>query len=235
MRTVVEVEIWSDVVCPWCYIGLRRFDRAVAAVGDDIEVRSSYRPFQLDPTVSPGTPTPVADAYAKKFGGAQAAKQIIDQVTAVAAAEGIEFRLDRALRANTFDAHRLLWMAEQTGHQHELKARLLQAYFTDGLDVSDHDVLADAAGAAGMDTGAAAEFLAGAAGSEEVRAMLRHAHADGITAVPSYVIVGTNTADDGPDDRRRPASVSPGWMIPGAQESEVFERALRRLASRANG
>ena len=169
----------------------------------------------------------MADAYAKKFGGAQAAKEIIDQVTAVAAAEGIEFRLDRALRANTFDAHRLLWMAEPTEHQHELKARLLQAYFIDGLDVSDHRVLADAAEAAGMDAGAAAEFLTGASGIEEVQDLLRRAHADGITAVPSYVIVGTSTAGDG--------SRSPDWMIPGAQETDVFERVLRRRAAHADG
>ena len=116
----VLVEVWSDVVCPWCYIGKRRF---AAAVGDarrrpgrstpTIEV--VYRPFQLDPNAPPGTTMPVAEAYARKFGGPEQAAAIIDNITAIAAAEGLEFHLDRAQRANTRDAHRLLWYAATSG------------------------------------------------------------------------------------------------------------------------
>src|SRR6187431_3514883 len=105
----MQVEIWSDVVCPWCYIGKRRFERAVAEVADDIEVRAVYRPYQLDPSAPRGASVPVVEAYARKFGGPERAEQILDHVTRIAADDGIEFRMDRALRANTLLAHRLLW------------------------------------------------------------------------------------------------------------------------------
>src|SRR5215207_5970885 len=106
----VLVEIYSDVVCPWCYIGKRRFEKALAGFDRADEVKVVWKPYQLDPTAPP-TPTPVREAYARKFGGPDAASQIIDRVTAAAAGEGLEFLLDRALRANTFDAHRLMWWA----------------------------------------------------------------------------------------------------------------------------
>ena len=137
-RPRVTVDVWSDVVCPWCYIGKRRFERAVAELDGEIDVDVRYRPYQLDPTASPGKSQPVFEAYAKKFGGPQQAQIIIDRVTETAAADGIEFRMDRALRANTLLAHRLLWWAEQPGSpvaQADLKERLLQAYFVDGRDV----------------------------------------------------------------------------------------------------
>ncbi|MBI5088237.1 MAG: DsbA family oxidoreductase, partial [Actinobacteria bacterium] len=159
MRTVLDVEIWSDIVCPWCYIGKVRFERAVAEVADDIEVRWVYRPYQLDPRAPAGAATPVVDAYAAKFGGPERAQQIIQHVTSVAAAEGIEFRMDRALRANTFLAHRLMWLAEGSGHQHALKTRLLRAYFEDGLDIGDPDVLARCADEVGIAADRARAFL----------------------------------------------------------------------------
>ncbi len=153
------VEVWSDVVCPWCYIGKRRFAAALARARrrsrrstPTIEV--VYRPFQLDPTAPPGTTMPVAEAYARKFGGPEQAAAIIDNITGIAAAEGLEFHLDRAQRANTRDAHRLLWYAETSGPpgaQATLKERLLAAYFVDGRNVGDPDVLAEEAAAAGLD------------------------------------------------------------------------------------
>ncbi|MEI6400905.1 MAG: DsbA family oxidoreductase [Actinomycetota bacterium] len=219
MRRVLEVEVWSDVVCPWCYIGKRRFERAVAEVADDIEVRVVYRPYQLDPTASPGMATPVVEAYAKKFGGPERAAEIIHHVTTVAAGDGLEFRMDRAIRANTLLAHRLLWLTEATGHQHALKERLLQAYFCDGLDVGDPDVLADCAADVGLDRDRVRAFLDSTDGVDQVREQLAFAHDNGITAVPTYVF-GT------PDSEQR-------WMVPGAQDSELFVRALRRLAERA--
>ena len=105
----MKVEIWSDVVCPWCYIGKRRFEAAKAAfeeeTGETIEV--VYRPFMLDPT-APEDALPVRTVYEKKFGGPQAAQEILDRVTSEAAGEGLAFRMDIALRANTLAAHRLL-------------------------------------------------------------------------------------------------------------------------------
>jgi predicted DsbA family dithiol-disulfide isomerase len=219
MRAVVEVEVWSDVVCPWCYIGKQRFERAVAQVSDDIDVRFVYRPYQLDPRAPLGEPTPVAEAYAKKFGGPERASQIIDHVTSIAAAEGIEFHLDRALRANTLLAHRLLWLAEATGQQHQLKDRLLRAYFEDGLDIGDADVLASCAREVGMNEARVRAFLATDDGTNEVRALMAAAVEHEISAVPTYVI--------------SPPGVEPAWLVPGAQDTDVFVNVLRRSAQRS--
>ncbi len=212
---MLEVEIWSDVVCPWCYIGKRRFERAVAEVAGEIEVRAVYRPYQLDPTASPGKATPVIEAYAKKFGGPEQAAKIIEHVSGIAAAEGIEFRMDRALRANTLLAHRLLWVAEATGEQHALKERLLQAYFEEGLDIGDPDVLAECAADVGVERDAARAFLDSTDGVEQVQAFLAFAADNGITAVPTFVFAGEGEQS---------------WMVPGAQDTDVFVRVFRKLA-----
>jgi predicted DsbA family dithiol-disulfide isomerase len=213
VRPHVDVEIWSDVVCPWCYIGKRRFETAVAELDSEIDVDFVFRPYQLDPTASPGKAQPVIEAYAKKFGGHERAQQIIDRVTAVAADNGIQFRMDRALRANTLLAHRLLWLAAATGHQVALKERLLQAYFIDGLDVSDPDVLADCAAEVGLDHDRVRAFLDSDDGVAEVRHELHEAAEMEITAVPTFVFDGK-------------------WMVPGAQDPETFVQVLRRVVSR---
>jgi predicted DsbA family dithiol-disulfide isomerase len=216
----MRVEVWSDVVCPWCYIGKRRFEAALntlAREGDDVDVEVVYRPFQLDPKAPPGTTTPVVDAYARKFGGYEQAQAMIDRVTGTAAGEGLKFHLDRARRANTLLAHRLLWWAEQPSSpvdQASLEERLFAAYFTNGENVGDPDVLADLAVELGADREIVATFLDSDEGTDEVHTMLREAAADGITAVPTYVVDGA-------------------WAIPGAQDPAVFVAVLRKLASRA--
>jgi predicted DsbA family dithiol-disulfide isomerase len=212
----LRVEVWSDVVCPWCYIGKRRFERAVAQLDGELEIDVVYRPFQLDPRASPGRTMPVLEVYSRKFGGPEQARAMIERVTAIARDEGLDFRLDRALRANTLLAHRLLWLAEPPSAvpQAELKERLLRAYFHDGLDVGDPDVLAGCAADVGFDRDEAREFLDGDVGRAEVADMLDQAVEAGITAVPTYVV-----------ERR--------WAIPGAQDSDVFVQVLRRAAARA--
>jgi predicted DsbA family dithiol-disulfide isomerase len=207
------VEIWSDVVCPWCYIGKRRFETAVAEVADEIDVDVIFRPYQLDPTASPGKAGPVIDAYAKKFGGPERAKELIDHVTAVAAESGIEFHMDRALRANTLLAHRLLWLSETKGVQLEMKERLLHAYFIDGLDIGDPETLAACAADAGLDHHEVRAFLDSDGGVEEVRAELRTATELEITGVPAFVFDGK-------------------WMVPGAQEPDTFVQVLRRVVAK---
>jgi predicted DsbA family dithiol-disulfide isomerase len=213
VRPHIEVEIWSDVVCPWCYIGKRRFETAVAALDDEIDVNFVFRPYQLDPTASPGKAQPVIEAYAKKFGGHERAQQIIDRVTAVAAENGIQFRMDRALRANTLLAHRVLWLAAATGSQIALKERLLQAYFIDGLDIGDPDVLANCAAEVGLDHDRVRAFLDSDEGVAEVRHELQTAAELEITAVPTFVFDGM-------------------WMVPGAQEPETFVQVLRRVVAK---
>jgi predicted DsbA family dithiol-disulfide isomerase len=213
VRPHVEVEIWSDVVCPWCYIGKRRFELAVADVADEIDVEIVFHPYQLDPTASPGKSLPVIEAYAKKFGGPERAQQIIDHVTTVAAESGLHFRMDRALRANTLLAHRLLWLAKATGHQIALKERLLQAYFIDGVDIGDPDVLVRCAGEVGLDPARASAFLDSDEGLAEVRRELQTAAELEITAVPTFVFDGK-------------------WMVPGAQDPETFAQVLRRVVAK---
>lgn len=212
----IHVDIWSDVVCPWCYIGKRRFERALDELAGEVEVEYVFRAFQLDPTASPGASQPVAEAYAKKFGGPDRARAIIDRVTSTAAEEGLEFRLDRALRANTLLAHRLLWLAEQPDSpvaQPVLKERLLQAYFHDGLDIGDPDVLADCAAGLGFDRGAVRDFFESDAGVREVRDDIEQAIEYGISGVPAFVINGR-------------------WSIPGAQDTDTFVNVFRQLKDR---
>ncbi len=213
MRPSLTVEIWSDVVCPWCYIGKRRFETAAAQLRDEVDLQVVYRPYQLDPTASPGTSQPVIEAYAKKFGGAERAAEIIDHVSEIAAGEGLTFHMDKALRANTLLAHRLLFLAEGTGEQYELKERLLKAYFVDGLDIGDPDVLADCAAEVGMQRDAVRAFLDSEEGVAEVQAMLQVAASAEITAVPTFVFDGR-------------------WSVPGAQDAETFVNVIRRLLQR---
>jgi len=213
MRPSLTVEIWSDVVCPWCYIGKRRFEAAAAQLRDEVDLKVVYRPYQLDPTASPGMSQPVIEAYAKKFGGRERATEIIDHVTEIAAAEGLAFHMDKALRANTLLAHRLLFLAEATGQQYELKERLLKAYFVDGLDIGNPDVLADCAAEVGMKRDAVRAFLDSGDGVAEVQAMLRVAAEAEITAVPTFVFDGR-------------------WSVPGAQDADTFVNVIRRQLQR---
>ncbi len=223
-RPTVTVEVWSDVVCPWCYIGKRKFASGLAQVeaelaqqGVDVAFDVSYHPYQLDPTASPGSAAPVVEAYAKKFGGPERAAAIIANVSERAAEVGLEFRMDRALRANTLLAHRIIWLAGQPDSpvaQDAIKERLLRAYFHDGLNIGDPGVLADCATEVGFDRDDVEEFLASGRGTDEVRAELDVASDNGITAVPTYVVNGQ-------------------WAIPGAQEPETFAQVLRKMADQA--
>jgi predicted DsbA family dithiol-disulfide isomerase len=112
-RPSISVDIFSDVVCPWCYIGKRRFETGLAQIDDDLGVdfTITYHAYQLDPTAAPGVATPVREAYAKKFGGPERADEILSHVTNAAAEDGITFHMDQALRANTLLAHRMIWLA----------------------------------------------------------------------------------------------------------------------------
>ncbi len=213
------VEIYSDVVCPWCAIGKARFEKALTmidpSVAADIEV--VWRPYQLDPT-APKDPTSVAIGYAKKFGGPERAAQIIDQVTSAAAEEGITFRMDIAQRANTFDAHRLIGHAFDVGGaalQHVVKQRLLDAYFTEGVDVGSRAELARMAVEGGLfvSTEKAAAFLASSARVEETRNEINQGFERGISAVPTFVF----------DDK---------WAVPGAQDPETLVRVIERVLTR---
>ncbi|WP_420453534.1 DsbA family oxidoreductase [Ilumatobacter sp.] len=220
-RPVVSIDVFSDVVCPWCYIGKRRFEAGMAEAASDgdlgVDFDVTFKPYQLDPTAEPGVSGPVIEAYARKFGGPEQAERIIGHVTDTAAGDGLEFRMDRAQRANTLLAHRLIWWADRDDSpvtQDAMKERLLRAYFMDGAHIGDVAVLADAAADIGADRDEVVAFLESAEGVDEVVAGLDEAREHGITAVPTYVFDGR-------------------WAVPGAQEPDTFARVLRKMAGRA--
>lgn len=216
----MRVEVWSDVVCPWCYVGTRRFEAALdrlregdASTDGDIEV--VHRAFELDPTVPAGG-VDLAAYLANKFGGAERVRQAHDRLAALGRDVGVEFRWAGKRRVNTFDAHRLAaWALDVAGPavQHDLHQRLFRAYFTDNLDVADHGVLAALAADAGLDPDQAAEVLAAGSYADTVRAEERQASEHDIHAVPTFVIEGR-------------------WAIPGAQDVDTFVELLTRARER---
>jgi predicted DsbA family dithiol-disulfide isomerase len=206
------VEIWSDVVCPWCYIGKRRLEQALASspAGRDVDV--VYRSFQLDPSAPTEPIQTVAEHLGEKYGGGpEVGRQMVDRTESVAAEVGLPFRLAEAKRANTFDAHRLLHLAlaESPDVQARLKEELLAAYFLRARNVADHQVLLAAATEVGIDEVAAKEVLAGDAYADAVEHDIREAAALGATGVPFFVV-----------DRK--------YGVSGAQPVEVFTQVLDR-------
>ena len=206
------VEIWSDVVCPWCYIGKRRFERALASFEHAAEVDVVWRSFELDPHGPPVRSGSYADRLARKYGttrdGAQA---MIDRMAGTAAAEGVEMRFDIARPGNTFDAHRLLHLALERGVQGTLKERLLAATFTEGAAIGEADVLAGLATDVGLDGEEVRAVLHGDRYAADVRADERRAADLGITTVPFFVIDGAlGIAGAQPPDVLRSA-LEDGW------------------------
>jgi predicted DsbA family dithiol-disulfide isomerase len=184
----VLVDIWSDVVCPWCYIGKRRFEEAAASFdhADDLEV--VWRSFELDPTAPPERAGDAVAHLARKYGVTREQAQAMeDRVTLTAAKLGLEYHLDRARRGNTFDAHRLLHLAADRGVQSALKERLLAAYFTDGEPIGDPDTLVRLATGVGLDANEVRAVLAGDVHAEAVRRDERLATGLGVTGVPFFV------------------------------------------------
>jgi predicted DsbA family dithiol-disulfide isomerase len=186
------IEVWSDVVCPWCYIGKRRLETALAAFEhrDDVEV--VWRSFQLDPG-APTEPTePTSRMLARKYGqSAAGAQQMQDRVEAVAAEEGLLFRLSETLHLNTVAAHRVIHLALREGGaelQGRVKEALLAAYFLQARIVADPVVLREVAVAAGLDGAAVDELLAGDALTDAVWADAEQARAYGATGVPFFVV-----------------------------------------------
>jgi predicted DsbA family dithiol-disulfide isomerase len=187
----MKVEIWSDVVCPWCYVGKRRFEQALARVpyGDEVEV--VYRAFELDPA-APRERTGDHDEHlARKYGlEVERARQINAQMTETAAAEGLDFRFDLMRGGNTFDAHRLLHLARDRGKQLDLKERLLLATFSEGEPIGDPTALVRLAVDAGLDEAEVTEVLDSDRYADAVRNDEQQAASYGISGVPFFVIDG---------------------------------------------
>jgi len=187
----LRVDVWSDIACPWCYVGKRRLEAALARFPHRDAVEVVWRAFELDPS-APRVRDPdvsYAARLAKKYGTQVAqAEAMIQRMTDVAAADGLDFRFDRIRPGNTFDAHRLLHLAGARGMQGALKERLLRAYMTEGEAIGDPAVLLRLAGEAGLDVDEAQGVLTTDAHAEEVREDERQAAALGISSVPFFVV-----------------------------------------------
>jgi predicted DsbA family dithiol-disulfide isomerase len=206
----VLVEIWSDVVCPWCYIGKRRFERALEGFAHRDEVTIAFRSFELDPHAPVERIGSYAELLGRKYGrGPDWAHRSLEHMTAVAAEEGLEFDFANVRPGNTFDAHRLLHLAAESGRQEDLKERFLRAYFTEGERVGDRDTLARLATSVGLDPGEVDAVLTSDRYADHVRADEAAAEELAVGGVPFFVL-----------DRK--------FAVSGAQDTEVFARALDR-------
>jgi predicted DsbA family dithiol-disulfide isomerase len=205
----MKIEIYSDIACPWCYIGKARFERALAQSSvQDAEV--VFRPYQLDPD-APREAVPMWEYLEARFG--PHARRMVGQVFDQARAEGLPMDYDRGIAVNTLNAHRLLRFAEQeygAKVQREVAAALFRAHFAEGRDVRDPATLAEIGAASGMDRDRTLEYLRSNEGTAEVQAQIDEARQLGVTAVPTFVF----------DEK---------YALQGAQPIEVFQRVLSEL------
>ncbi len=217
----MQIEIYADVVCPWCYLGKRRLEAALARSPFAQDAILRWRPFQLDPD-TPSAPQPRMAWLARRSGGPDAARVAAEQVLSVAAAEGLRFDLDRAIMTNTFDAHRLLWFADQpeavfsgatADTQPELVEAMHRAHFTDGLDLGSPEVLVELAEDVGLDGDRVARLLSTREATADVRGQLARAYDLGITSVPTFVFSGT-------------------YAVTGAQDVRAMTSVLAEVARR---
>ena len=210
----VRVDVISDTVCPWCYIGKRRLEKAIAGKSEELQVEVVFHPFQLDPSI----PKEGRDAdahYAAKFGDLSRFEQMREHVAAVGREEGIAFDWKAQKRApNTFDSHRLALYAADYGKQLEVIEALFAAHFEKGLDVGSEDTLVSIATEAGLDAEQTRAFLRSDAGRQEVEALEAQARRLGVSGVPFFIVDGK-------------------WAVSGAQPPEVLSEIFEKARSEA--
>ncbi len=210
------MEVWSDIACPWCYVGKRRLEAAVARLPEPDSVRLAWRAFELDPLAPRTQPagTSYAGRLAAKYGTSlEQADAMIAQMTEVAAREGLAVRVDLAQPGNTFDAHRLIHLALERGRQDAVKERFLRGYLCEGEPIGEPEALARLAVEAGLEPKEVSGVLEGDAYAEAVRADEDRARRHGIRAVPFFVLAGR-------------------YGISGAQPTEVMLAALTEAFQR---
>ncbi|MCB1340156.1 MAG: DsbA family oxidoreductase [Pseudooceanicola sp.] len=209
----VQVDIVSDVVCPWCYVGFRQLEQALGMTGLGAVVR--WHPFELNPDMPPEGQN-LREHLMQKYGiTAEASQTARARLTALGAELGIDFRYSDGMRmVNTFAAHQLLGWAMGEGAQHPLKMALFHAYFTDGRDVSDPGVLVEVAQSVGLDPAAAREVLESGRMAEQTRDHLSTWTQNGITGVPAMIFGGK-------------------YLVTGAQGAENYAKVLQRCAAEA--
>lgn len=209
----ITVDVVSDVVCPWCFIGQKRLDKAVAAAGD-VDVHIRWRPFQLDPTIPPQGKDR-REYMRAKFGSDERIREIHARIEPLGEAEGISFAFDAIKMApNTLDAHRLIRWAGAAGEavQNTLVRRLFQLNFEEGVNIGDHAVLVEAAREAGMDASVVATLLPTDADVEAVRTEIATASRMGISGVPCFLLEGK-------------------YAVMGAQDVDTLADAIRQVAA----
>jgi len=212
-KTPITIDVWSDIMCPFCWMGDTILQQAAEADGRALEIR--YHSFQLMPELPDDRTSNLNDMLQNKRGIplAQAA-EMNRQVAARAATVGLTYNMDGALAINTRAAHRLTHFAKQQGLQHAMMQRLFRAYLTDGLNIGDHTVLADLAAEIGLDRAAALEVLRGDAFGPDFEADVQRAHQIGVTGVPFFVLNNK-------------------YAVSGAQSKDVFRQALAKAAESA--
>jgi predicted DsbA family dithiol-disulfide isomerase len=202
----MKVEVWSDVVCPWCYVGKRRLESAAAQFGEPVEVE--FKSFELDPSAPRLRQGSVREQLQAKYGWSDEQVEAMQaRIKGIGEAEGLDLRVEETKRGNSFDAHRLLHLAKERGVQTELKERLMRAYFTETEPIGDPEVLARLAVEVGLDPDEVAEVLASDRYSAEVRDDEHTAGRIGINGVPFLVFGGR-------------------YAVSGAQPSELMLQAL---------
>ena len=212
-RTAIRIDIVSDVMCPWCYIGKKNLEAALPEVGD-VEVEVHWRPYQLDPTLPPEGKDR-AQYLSEKFGGEERARGIYKRVEDAGREAGIAFDFESiAVSPNTLDAHRLIRWAGGQGEavQDKVVTRLFESYFTQGGRIGEHSVLQEIAREAGMNGELVAELLASPADSAEVRQEIAMAQQMGVTGVPCFILEGRHA-------------------LMGAQPPQVLAQAIRQVAA----
>ena len=213
MAQSVRIDFISDVVCPWCVVGLRSLQTALDRLDGVVQADIHVQPFELNPDMAPEGENTTAHVQNKYGSSRERSEGVRDALKQAGEALGFQFNYNPDSRIwNTFDAHRLLHWAETQGKALELKSALLKANFTDQRNVSDHGVLAEVAGSVGLDAAKAADILASDMFAEEVRADEYLWRSRGINAVPSVII-------------------NQRWLIQGGQAPEVFEQTLRQVVN----
>ena len=211
--SAIRVEVWSDIACPWCWVGKRRLETAVAAFAGQVEV--AWRAFELDPSAPPSAPADVdyVARLAAKYGCArERAEAMVEGMTALGAADDLYFDFAHIRPGNTFDAHRLISWARGQGRDGLLVERLFAAYLAEGRAIDDVDVLAELAAEVGLEREAARALLGSDAHAGDVRSDERRAASMGISGVPFFLVAGEIS-------------------VVGAQSSEILQRALRAAES----
>ncbi len=207
----MKIEIWSDVVCPFCYIGKRRLEKALEGFAAKDKVRIEWKSFQLDPELDNSQGLSVHEYLGKRKGGTMAdGKRMNDSMTAMAKEVGLQYDFDRAILNNTLSAHRLLHFAKEKGVQNELKERLFKAYYTEGKDVADYNTLVQLAAEVGLDADEARAVLEENRHADEVRQDQVQAYQVGVQGVPFFVFNNK-------------------YAVSGAQSSDVFAQVLEKV------